>query len=398
MVEWDSALLRDPFVARVVALASEEAGELECSVVDAEHLLLAATRPELEGPSLLGAVGLDARKVRDFAIFLSGVNEVLTANIHKRPYRRTAKYRSEPLILPTGPTIEAARVVADVATEAKRSGKIPGPPHLLAALRGFFVGFGVKGNDLRRALGLPAFHASPDVPRLPRPQGIGPLVLGGGADDIALRVIDRLRLSDPTVVYLGAGDADHPGPGWMGESWARAGCTVVDAALYHADDAWRDESIAALRGADVVLLGCGQLGALAHTLVGTPALTELIAASDRGAVVVGSSSTSMELGSAAVDPYADDGPTLVPVLGWLDGVVVSTHHRGTVDELDNLRRWIWPLSNNPVLLLPHQGAVLVHPGWSTFELLDAGEHDRGAWWWTEPEREPRQLAEPDSSA
>lgn len=398
MVEWDPVLLGDPFVARVVALAAEEAGELECSVVDAEHLLLAATRPELEGPSTLAAVGLDARKARDFAMFLSGVNEVLAANMHQRPYRRTAKYRSGAVNLPTEATIEAARIVADVTTEAGRSGQVAGPPHLLAALRGFFVGFGVKGNDLRRALGLPAFHSSAEILRLPRPQGIGPLVLGGGGDDIAVRAIDRLGLGDPTVVYLGAGASDYPGPGWMGECWTRAGCTVVDAGVYFADDGWRDDSIAALRSADVVLLGCGQLGELARTLAGTPALTELVAASDRGAVVVGSSSTSMELGSAAVDPYADDGPTLVPVLGWLDGVVVSTHHRGTADELENLRRWIWPLSNDPVLLVPHMGAVLVRPGWSTFELLDAGEHGRGAWWWTGADREPLQLAEPGTGA
>jgi hypothetical protein len=126
-------------------------------------------------------------------------------------------------------------------------------------------------------------------------------------------------------------------------------------------------------------------------LAGTPALDELIAASDRGALIVGSSSTSMELGAAAIDPYQDHGPALAPTLGWLDSVLVSPHHRGTKDELDNLRDWIWPLCSLPVLLVPHRGAVLVTPGWTTFDVLDPGEGNRGAWWWTEPNSEPQPV-------
>jgi hypothetical protein len=122
---------------------------------------------------------------------------------------------------------------------------------------------------------------------------------------------------------------------------------------------------------------------LYDSLAGTPAFEALVAASDHGAVVVGTSGSAQIMGSVAVNPYGDDGVETEPTLAWLAGVAVSTHHRDTAEEVTNLRRWLWPaIKTGVVLLVPEAGAVWVHPGWRQFEQLDPGTHGTGAKWWT----------------
>jgi hypothetical protein len=144
--------------------------------------------------------------------------------------------------------------------------------------------------------------------------------------------------------------------------------------------------------ADVVLIGSGWPGVLYDNLAGTPALEALVAASDHGAIVAGTSGSANVMGSAAIDPYGDDGTETEPTLAWLADIVVSTHHQNTAEELTNLRRWLWPtITSVIVLLVPQAGAVWVHPGWRQFEQLDAGEHNAGAKWWTSPNAGPIPL-------
>jgi hypothetical protein len=389
----------DTFLRRVIAIATQEAAELGEVAVDEQHLLLAATRPDLDGPATFAAVGIDVRKARDFVMFLSGVNEALGAQHDHRPYRRTAKRSPTPD--PTEISTAALRRLDEVAREARRAEQAPGPPHLLVvAGRGVLVSFGVYANDVRRVFGLPELPAPVlAIPWLPRPQGVGRLVLGGGGEDVAHLIVSRLGLDRPPLVaYVGAGNPHSEGPGPLGVGWERAGAKLTDAGLYARDTAFDAGVCEAIRSADLVLLGSGQIGAIASALAGSPALQELISASDRGAVVVGSSSSAMEIGAVAVDFYGDGGPTPVQTLGWLASTVVSTHHRGTNDELENLRTWVWPAAKDrPLLLVPHMGAVIVNPGWNTFEVIDQGEHNIGAWWWNAPDGQPEPLSGTDPS-
>ena len=65
------------FLARLRVLAGREAAELGHPVVDVEHLLLAATRDELGCAEALASIGVDRRQLRDFVMFICGVNEAL---------------------------------------------------------------------------------------------------------------------------------------------------------------------------------------------------------------------------------------------------------------------------------------------------------------------------------
>jgi hypothetical protein len=227
-------------------------------------------------------------------------------------------------------------------------------------------------------------------------------VLGGGGDRVAAAVRARLATTPLSVVYIGAAYPLRRGHGIWADDWTAAGQPVVDCGLYRRDDAHSEDVCGTIRAADVVLIDSGWPGVLYDNLAGTPALEALVAASDSGAVVAGTSGSAHALGSIAVNPYGDDGIGTEPTLGWLTDIVVSTHHKNTVEELGNFHRWLWPtIRRAVVLLVPETGAFWVHPGWRQFEQLDPGEHGTGAKWWTSADATPVPLgadqAEPPPS-
>lgn len=381
------------FLTRPRVLAGREAAELGHSAVDEEHLLLAVTRDELGCVGALGTIGVGRRQLRDFVMFICGVNEARAAQDQLRPYQRTRKREPVDALPPvTTWTPEATDVVRRAIAEAARDDGRVGPAHLLIACPPP-PGFGLTPNEMRRALGLTVPVAPERVAhRLPVPRRAGPLVLGGGGERIAAAVRARLATTPPSVVYIGAAYPLRRGLGRWADDWTAAGQLVVDSGLYTRDDAHSEDVCRTIRAADVVFIGSGWPGVLYDNLAGTPALAALVAASDHGAVVAGTSGRANVMGSAAINPYGDDGTEAEPTLGWLADIVVSTHHQNTAEELTNLRRWLWPtITSVVVLLVPQAGAVWVHPGWRQFEPLDPGEHQTGAKWWTSPNAAPIPL-------
>jgi Peptidase family S51/Clp amino terminal domain, pathogenicity island component len=382
------------FLTRLRVLAGREAAELGHSVVDVEHLLLAATRDELGCAEALGSIGVDRRQLRDFVMFIGGVNEALLASARSRPHGRTRKREPADALPPvTAWAPEATDIVERAASEAARDGRPFGPPHLLIGGAAPLLGFGLPTvNEMRRALGVTVPVAPERVAhRLPVPRRAGALVLGGGGDKVSAAVGARLATTRPSIVYIGAAYPLRRGLGAWTDDWTAGGDRVTDSGLYTRDDSHSDEVCRAISAADVILIGGGRPGVLYDSLAGTPALEALVAASDHGAVVVGTSGSAHIMGSAAVNPYGDDGVETEPTLAWLD-VVVSTHHRDSAEEITNLRRWLWPaITTGVVLLVPEGGAIWVHPGWRDFEQLDPGTHGTGAKWWTSAAAAPVPL-------
>jgi Clp amino terminal domain, pathogenicity island component len=381
------------FLSGLRVLAGREAAELGHPVVDVEHLLLAATRDELGCIEALQSIGVDRRRLRDFVMFICGVNEARIATAESRPYARTRKREPAAALQPvTTWTPEATDVVVRAAAEAARDNRPVEPAHLLIACAPL-PGSELAANEMRRRFGVSVPVATERVThRLPVPRRVGPLVLGGGGEKVAATVRTRLATTRPSIVYIGAAYPLRRGLGAWAGGWSTGATPVIDSGLYTRDDAHSDDVCRGIAAADVLLVGPGRPGVLYDTLAGTPAHEALVAASDRGAVVAGTSGSAQVMGSAAVNPYGDDGVESEPTLGWLAGVVVSTHHRDTAEEVTNLRRWLGPsMAGQVVLLVPEAGAVLVRPGWRHFEQLDPGTHDTGAKWWTSADTAPVPL-------
>jgi hypothetical protein len=91
------------FLARLRVLAGREAAELGHSAVDEEHLLLAVTRDELGCVDALGTIGVGRRQLRDFVMFIGGVNESRAAQDQSRPYQRTRKREPVDALPPVRP-------------------------------------------------------------------------------------------------------------------------------------------------------------------------------------------------------------------------------------------------------------------------------------------------------
>jgi hypothetical protein len=381
------------FPSRLRLLAGGEAAELGDSEVDVEHLLLAATRDELGCVEALQSIGVDRRRLRDFVMFICGVNEARIASAKSRPYGRTRKRESATALPPvTRWTTEATNVVLRATAEAACDNRPIEPAHLLIACAPL-PGSELSANEMRRHFGVSVPVATERVAhRLPVPRRVGPLVLGGGGEKVVATVRARLVTTRPSIVYIGAAYPLRRGLGPWGGDWSTGADPAIDSGLYTRDDAHSDDVCRAISAADVVLIGGGRPGVLYDSLAGTPALAALVAASDHGAVVAGTSGSAQVLGSAAINPYGDDGVETEPTLAWLAGVVVSTHHRDTAEEVTNLRRWLWPaLATDVVLLVPEAGAVWVHPGWRHFEQLHPGTHATGAKWWTSADAPPVPL-------
>jgi hypothetical protein len=381
------------FLSRLRVLAGRKASELGHSVVGVEHLLLAATRDELGCVGALRSIGVDGRQLRDFVMFICGVNEALIATAQSKPYGRTRKHEPGDALPPvTAWAPEATDVVRHASAEAARDSRPVGPAHLLIACSPL-LGYGPTANEIRSAFGVTIPVAPERVAHsLPVPRRAGSLVLGGGGDKVSAAVRARLATTRPSIVYIGAAYPLRRGLGRWSDDWTAGADPVIDSGLYTRDDAHSDEVCRTIRAADVVLIGGGRPGVLYDSLAGTPALEALVDASDHGAVVVGTSGSAHIMGSAAINPYGDDGVETEPTLAWLDDVVVSTHHRDTAEEVPNLRRWLWPtITTGVVLLVPEAGAVWVHPGWRHFEQLDHGTHGTGAKWWTSADAAPVPL-------
>jgi hypothetical protein len=391
----DGTLGASGIADRIWTLAGLEAAELGVAVVDVEHLLVASMRPEAGGAEHLAAVGVDARKVRDFAMFICGVNEVLASENEQRFYRRTNKHqRTHTPVVASTP--EARHALETAKGEAVRSGQELSALHVLIACAPILVGFGATANDLRRANGLPVPVDAPIVAArdLPRPMAVGPLLLGGGGgEQVAAAALARLG-GQPRVVWLGF-DRDRPWLSPLARTWTACGVDVHDCGLYGPEDADRPSVVNAIETADVVLLDGGPVASLYETLTAGRAIDALVAASDRGALVVTSSGSSHLLGAMSVNPHGDDGPVREPTLRWLPSIVIRSHYTALATSLQYLRRNLWPFVNDEaILLVPHAGAVWIEPGWRHVSPLDAGQHDIGPAWWISADHDPVRIDAP----
>lgn len=375
----------------VVLLAAVEAAELGADAVDVEHLLLAVVRSATEVGDALAALGVEARRVRDFIVFISGVNEARAAATEGRPYRRTTKLDPSPNPV-TGVTSEARTALEQAEREARSAGVPVDARYLAVACAPILRNFGVVANDLRAALAI-VQRPPVVVPRreLAAPARRGPLVLGGGGGERVASVIFERSGPPRRVVWAGLNPDKH-GFARAQAEWAALGVSVIDSGLDTLADAHRADVCDTILSADVVLLPGGRPAALYATLTAGPAVESLISASDRGAVIATSSGSSHLLGSSAVDIYGDDGPAPEPTLGWLAGVAVSSHHTDRPESLDLLRSALWPNCDGAqILLIPHAGAVWVDSGWTTVQEVDAGEHGCGAHLWRHPAAIPERI-------
>lgn len=378
---WPEVPESERWLLDLLRLAEAEAAELLDDTVDTEHLVAALTRPEPGATDLLVACGLDPRRVRDFVMFISGSNEVMRAAAGGRGRRRTAKADPAPP-QPRRVTPEAVVLVRDALDEAQADNASVGPRHLLVAScrrsgpPGFF---GVTAAAVRQTTGLPprpapyAHVRRLDSMRRPRPRAVGPLVLGGGGEDVLAAVLGRLGQETARVAYVGAANPLHAAFAAFAAACARAGGQPTDTGLDARTAAFDDAVCAQLRQADVVYLDGGRAEALVDALVGTPALDALVDASDAGAAVLGSSAGAVVLGEATVSGrITEDGYERLPTLGWLRGLHVVPHWRGHAVPATAV------VAGLDTLLVPELGAVWVAPGWTDLRVLDPGRHNLGA--------------------
>lgn len=373
---------RNRWLRRFVATAELEAAESGHDVVDGRHFMLAATRRESRAVAILESAGVDPHGLR-----------LVAARVGPPPTKAPGA-KSRPAALGA----DAGGILAVARDEARAAGQEVGPAHVLVGLAKVHVAFGafdVFTNDIRRATGLPVPDAAPP-PAVPRrlPRRTGRLVIDGGGDTATrvAAVVGLVRSSNPTptVAFVGAACPWWGPPRGLERAVARAGGRLVDVGASQAEDA-----AGKVAEAEVVHLAGGFHRYLVDYLASGPVGEALVRASDAGAVVWGASAGAIALGTGGVDLSGDDGPTVSPGLGWLD-VDVLPHFQGKWDDVltpraVQVRVEATGTVDRRVLLVPHEGAVLAHPGWQELSGLPPFPVHIGAWWWRADEA-PRRIA------
>lgn len=356
--DWN-AWLTD-FVARAQLAAAQSGHE----VVDGRHLLLAATHDELGAAPVLQAAGVDVGRLR-----------TLTACVGPPPTRAPGADAASLAL-----AADAKGVVAVASHEADAAGQDLGPAHLLVGLAKVHVAFGSFGvftNDIRRTARLPVPDPAPTPVLVHRPPlRVGRLVIdgGGGTAERAGAVLDLVRSCgpSPTVAFVGAAFPWAGRPHALQQAVEKAGGHLLDVGSSGGEDAF--EIVAR---ADVVHLAGGYPRYLVDYLAG--AIGEaLVRASDAGAVVWGASAGAIALGTGGVDVSGDDGPTMYPGLGWIDAKIVP-HYQGNWDRVE-ADLGAGSTGSPPLLVVPHEGAVVAEPGWKEFNPLAPFPSEIGAWW------------------
>lgn len=412
-MSWPDWVEESLWLSRLVGAAEEEARERGHYVVEPHHLALALTRDD-DTRELLGRLGLRARIWRDYLNFILGFRSGVRSVQHQRMRPGDARHPEE--IYYSGPLqvgASALAVVREAHQEADLSGVQAGAPHLLVALMesgcgGVGVGtarwLGLAPTTVRQCAGLPIRPRPamvwPEVAELPRPSGVGPLVLLGGgptppeALQTAVKLARRPGLSTVRIALI---TAALRGVGV--EEVVQARIDDVDAAvegvqvdyvgLASREDAHSQEVCATLAKADVVFLEGGSAVWLCQALIGTPALYVLVDASDRGVVLVGYSAGTQAMGAGCLEGW--ESPRPLPLLGWLNDFVIQPHCSGDGRQAQ-LRRLVAAFPGRRGLGVAHGGAVLVVAGWSRLENLVPG-YDEGSVVLEDAEAPAHRLAE-----
>lgn len=406
---WAGSVTDDqPWLAGLVAVAEEEARERGEATVAGHHVALALTR-DPDAQELLEAIGLSARRWRDYLNFILGVRASSQAEREQR--HRPGHHRSPAEVYHHGPVEpdEGARGLLDTAhAEAAQAGHPIGAAHLLVAITSRSSGvatgtarwLGVTEDAVRHAAALPSppprQPAAPDPNTLPQPQRHGPLVLFGGGElaEPALTIMTELAAGHETgravqLAVVGAATPDGTAQRQAQLQALLTGVEVLDAGLTDRSAAHDPQVADELRRADVIFLDGGDPERLAHALADTPALEALVAASDHDTVIAGYSAGSQALGAGArLGGWADAHP--VALLGWLTDVVIVPHCSGP-GMINELRATMAAFPGTRGLGIAHAGAVLLPTGWHHAENLATG-YDHGSILLDHPDAEPHLLS------
>lgn len=407
---WPGWVARRGWLSTVLAVAEEEARERGDARAAGHHLALALTRDEQAG-ALLHQLGVEPRRWRDHLNFVLGVNAGRRSEREQR--QRTAAHRSPAEIYQHGPLSAEPDVVAVLhaaRADADRADQPVAAAHLLAALAdgrgGIGTGtawwLGLAATAVRQAAGLPDPTPAtplPDPQALSRPTAAPPMVLcgGGSLPAAALAAITDIAGRSPRgrtlrMAYIGAasGDTEAAARRCAELRHAVPDADVVDAGLTAPDTTHDPRAVEALSGADAVFLDGGDPERLYHALTSGPALSQLVAAADRGAVLVGYSAGAQILGIGCQrGSWAE--PRQVNLLGWLADFVVLPHCSGT-GMLAHLRDSLSEYPGAKGLGISHHGAVLIPPGFARIENLTTGLDD-GSIVLTEPDEAPHRLCD-----
>ncbi len=373
-------------MAGVLRSAEEQARRRGDQRLSPDHLALALARPDGPADAVLVTLGIDPLAWRDQITTVLAWNEGRSAEREGRtPGGLAASPAAKRFTGPLTLSRACAHVVALAQQEADGHGTAVGPAALLVALlrEGESIGaatsawFGMTVGRVRSASGLPhrrrivAGGAPPGG--APRRAGSGPMVLCGGADDIALlRQVVALaggraggRAGGPRAVMVDLAWASRPPtPDERRDALDRltdAGADhVVDAGIADREDANSPEMCRRLASADLVWFAGGDHGALYDRLWATPALDAIRHAHERGAVVGGCSAGAMVWGAGTLSSFAsDDEPEPFPLFGWLEDLVIFAHY--FPDREGEFRERVAAFPCCRGLGLAHGGAVVVGP-------------------------------------
>ncbi|MDP8932080.1 MAG: hypothetical protein M3O70_26805 [Actinomycetota bacterium] len=397
-MSWPGWLGDSPGLSRLVEVAEEEARERGHDHVEPHHLALALTR-DGDMRELLERLGLWARIWRDYINFILGFNAGLRSAERQR--MRPGAMRHPQEIYYSGALqvrVSTLTVLEEARHEADRSGVPADAPHLLVAL--MESGYGGIGAGTARWLGLtptavrqaanlstrqPSAPVLPEVGELPRPRGVGPLVLLGGGPTPAHALqtaVELARGTGSSPVRIALVNAALGRIGGEVEEVAQRRIAGIQAAVDGVEVVmpawlvaraltqrrcvrrWVRPTWSSWRAA--VLCGC------IKAPTGTPALEALVDASDRGAVVVGYSAGTQVLGAGCLEGW--EAPQPVPLLGWLGDFVIEPHCSGEGMQAQ-LRCLAAAFPGCRGLRVAHGGAVLVPAGWSRVENLVTGYDD-----------------------
>lgn len=128
---------------------------------------------------------------------------------------------------------------------------------------------------------------------------------------------------------------------------------VSDPGLQTRDDAHEPSIVAAIRGADLILIAGGQPTRMMETIRDTPALTALRDAGAQGAIIGGGSAGAMIFGAGMLDG-APGFQRPAALLGWLAGVVIAPHYGNYPIE-----PWFQAYPTSTFLCLPDRSVVLI---------------------------------------
>ncbi len=396
-------------LAALLDRAEEEARLRGRRSVSPAHVALALTvTPEAAVPLL--ECGVEQRDWRDYVNFILGVNEG-TRRARERKLGDRLSFAERRWEGDVEWSEEVRLIVADASDVARRTGAAVAGRHVLLACllgHGGVAGgtlryFGVTPAQLTGALGLRSVRRTAPRAQSRRPTKANPVLLfGGGMQELptehvhaALRIAGR-ELEHFTMVGICAATGTESARQQFLKRWSSLpGCKAISAPIVDPDDAHRPSAVQQILAADIVLLDGGSDVRLHDALAGTPALEALLDACDAGAVLAGYSAGTSVLGTGCLSAWGAGEDEPVALLGWLPWVI-QNHASGSFFQA-RLRAAMRSFPGHPGLGVPHDGAVLILPGWTdAFEL--ARGYDNPAFLLTHPDAEPQHLQEPQTTS